>query len=60
MSDMISEMLGMHAPYFVIAVTQEQKEYARRLVEFSIANHPVTDIFSNDLTSNAANLDFDL
>lgn len=45
---MISGMLGASAPYFVIAVTQEQKDYARRLVEFSIANHPVTDIFAND------------
>ena len=35
-------------PYFQILVTEEQKEYARKIVEYSIEHHPVTDIFAND------------
>ena len=30
---------------FQLAVTEEQKRYAIKLVDFSIANHPVKDIF---------------
>lgn len=45
---MIPGMLGTSAPYFAIAVKQEQKEYAKRIVEYSIANHPIPDIFAND------------
>lgn len=41
-------MLGTGVPFFAIAVSQEQKEYARRIVEYSIAHHPVSDIFAND------------
>lgn len=33
---------------FQLAVTEEQKRYAIKLVDFSIANHPVKDIFAND------------
>lgn len=33
---------------FQIEVTREQKEYAIQLVDYSIANHPVTDIFAYD------------
>ena len=33
---------------FQIKVTPEQKEYAIKLVDYSIANHPVTDIFAHD------------
>lgn len=35
-------------PYFQIEVTEEQKAYAKSIVEYSIANHPVTDIFAHD------------
>ena len=35
-------------PYFQILVTDEQKEYAKQIVEYSIEHHPVTDIFAND------------
>ena len=28
--------------------TDEQVDYANRIVDFSILNHPVTDIFAND------------
>lgn len=34
--------------YFQIYVTDEQKKYAIELVDYSIAHHPVTDIFAND------------
>lgn len=34
--------------YVQIAVTEEQKKYAMELVDYSIAHHPVTDIFAND------------
>lgn len=34
--------------YFQIAVTDEQKQYAIKLVDYSIEHHPVTDIFAND------------
>ncbi|MCR5453814.1 MAG: hypothetical protein K6F33_02350 [Bacteroidales bacterium] len=33
---------------FQVEVTQKQKEYAIGLVDYSIANHPVTDIFAHD------------
>ena len=33
---------------FQIAVSEEQKKYAIKLVDYSIAHHPVTDIFAND------------
>lgn len=33
---------------FQVAVSQEQKEYAIKLVDYSIAHHPVTDIFAHD------------
>ena len=33
---------------FQVGVTPEQKQYAIGLVDYSIANHPVTDIFAND------------
>lgn len=33
---------------FQVAVSQEQKEYAIKLVDYSIKNHPVTDIFAHD------------
>lgn len=33
---------------FQIAVSQEQKQYAIELVDYSIAHHPVTDIFAHD------------
>ena len=42
------ERLSTDNPYFIIEVTDEQKEYARRIVEYSIAHHPVTDIFAYD------------
>lgn len=45
---MLPGMLGTSAPFFAIAVTQEQKDYAKKIVDYSIANHPVTDIFAND------------
>lgn len=38
----------MNEFYFQIDVTDEQVEYANRIVDFSILNHPVTDIFAND------------
>ncbi len=38
----------MERHVFQIAVTDEQKHYAIGLVDYSIANHPVTDIFAND------------
>ncbi len=48
MSSILPGMLGTIAPYFAIAVTQEQKDYAKKIVEYSIEHHPVTDIFAND------------
>ena len=33
---------------FQLAVSEEQKRYAYELVDYSIAHHPVTDIFAND------------
>lgn len=33
---------------FQLAVSEEQKSYAMNLVDYSIANHPVTDIFAHD------------
>lgn len=40
--------LGTTHPYFIIEVTAEQQAYAKSLVEYSIANHPVKDIFADD------------
>lgn len=34
--------------YFDVEVSQEQLSYAKELVQYSIDNHPVSDIFSND------------
>ena len=34
--------------FFQIAISQEQIELANQLVDYSIANHPITDIFKND------------
>ncbi len=34
--------------FFQIAINQEQIELANQLVDYSLANHPITDIFSND------------
>lgn len=34
--------------YFQIEVTDEQKQYAIKLVDYSIEHHPVTDIFAHD------------
>ncbi|WP_159469124.1 hypothetical protein [Dyadobacter sp. 3J3] len=34
--------------FFQFYVSEEQKEYASQLVEYSILNHPVADIFSSD------------
>lgn len=34
--------------FFEIEITNEQIELAYKLVDYSIANHPVQDIFSND------------
>lgn len=34
--------------YFQFKVNNEQLKYAEELVEYSILNHPVSDIFSND------------
>jgi hypothetical protein len=33
---------------FQLLVSEEQKDYAMKLVDYSIANHPVTDIFAHD------------
>lgn len=41
-------MLGTTSPFFAIEVTEEQKKYAKEIVQYSIENHPVTDIFAND------------
>lgn len=38
----------MNDYYFQIAVTREQKQYAIRLVDYSIEHHPVPDIFASD------------
>jgi hypothetical protein len=34
--------------FFQFYVTDEQLEYANKLVDYSISNHPVSDIFKND------------
>lgn len=34
--------------YFQIEATEEQIEYTNKIVDYSIKNHPVTDIFAND------------
>ena len=34
--------------FFQIAISQEQIELANQLVDYSLKNHPVSDIFSND------------
>ena len=34
--------------YFDVEVSPEQLSYAKELVQYSIDNHPVSDIFSND------------
>lgn len=38
----------MNEFFFQIDITDEQVEYANQIVDFSILNHPVTDIFAND------------
>lgn len=38
----------MNEFYFQIEVTKEQKQYAIKLVDYSIEHHPVTDIFAHD------------
>lgn len=48
----------MNAPYFQIKIQDEQKEYAREIVEYSIKNHPVTDIFANDPNGKARQFEF--
>lgn len=42
------DFIGTNTPFFVIKVSDEQKQYARNIVQYSIENHPVTDIFAND------------
>ena len=34
--------------FFQIVITPEQIQLANQLVDYSLANHPITDIFSND------------
>lgn len=43
---------------FQIEVTSEQKEYAMKLVDYSIKNHPVTDIFAHDPDGKARQREF--
>ncbi|MBL7980079.1 MAG: hypothetical protein JNN12_17205 [Bacteroidetes Order II. Incertae sedis bacterium] len=38
----------MNEYYFQIDVSEEQVDYANSIVDYSILNHPVTDIFAND------------
>lgn len=37
--------------FFQFHVSAEQVKYATNIVEYSILNHPVTDIFSNRLVA---------
>ncbi|MCM1066791.1 MAG: hypothetical protein NC418_04350 [Muribaculaceae bacterium] len=50
--------LGCGGMYFSIHVTEEQKEYARRIVEYSIAHHHVPDIFEDDPDGKLRQFDF--
>jgi len=50
----------MNEFYFQIDVTDEQVDYANRIVDFSILNHPVTDIFANDHRVKSDNENLDL
>ncbi len=34
--------------FFQIAISQAQIEFANQIVDYSLANHPITDIFKND------------
>lgn len=45
-------------PHFQIEVTGEQKSYARAIVEYSIENHPVTDIFAGDPNGKKRQFEF--
>lgn len=45
-------------PYFTIQVTKEQKDYALRLVNYSIENHKVPDIYENHSSANGRKFDF--
>ncbi len=38
----------MNEYFFEIEVTQEQVDYTNRIVDYSIARHPIQDIFAND------------
>ena len=44
--------------YFQFKVSQEQINYANKLVDYSIENHPVSDIFSNDPGGKARQREF--
>lgn len=44
--------------YFQFNVSQEQINYANKLVDYSIENHPVSDIFSNDPGGKARQREF--
>ena len=58
MSELLPGMLGTTNPYFQIEVNQEQKDYAKRIVEYSIVHHPVTDIFANDPNGKQRQFEF--
>lgn len=44
--------------YFQIEVSDEQKSYAKKLVEYSIKYHPITDIFANDPNGKQRQFEF--
>lgn len=44
--------------YFQIEATEEQIEYTNKIVDYSIENHPVTDIFANDPNGNERQREF--
>lgn len=46
--------------YFDVKVSQEQLSYAKKIVEYSINNHPVSDIFSNDPMGKERQFEFRL
>ena len=44
--------------YFQILVTEEQKKYAQELVDYSLKNHPISNIWDSKKKDQTANLRF--
>ena len=51
-------MNSVNSFYFQFYVNNEQKEYANRLVDYSLIHHPITDIFANDPNGKSRQREF--